>query len=474
MAGIFIVDDLPALSELVDLSSRPLEEPEWLGERLSEIRRVVICDCRLRDWPGLLFPEAAYLNVSFNQLSDARFLSTFRKLIHVDISHNQITHLDALASLTQVETLKLQNNRVDSLRPLLHLVLLKELNAEYNRLPWTEFQIISHFRQLKILNTSHNRSCDAQEFFPSFIFLNCPSLVFFNGNVVQAVDIDDQRATSIKETYDKAVLDISHPRVTSRSVSEAELVPQERGGRFGVKRSSSEAAVARHREARSLVSKRLAEAVSRGYERFPVIPSNEFSEVIRYGRGDHAPIAMGISADGYGFVRWSSKALTRAIEYEDNRLLANYRNGTVAMDVVEGAGRVFDERGRVLLRLDPRSAYIVDQLTNDTLQTFICGENADESFSYEHGDLSIRFDTKPWVLEVIVRTDVAEVSCSSKSGLHVIRKMEHRRKRKQKSSLAPSFSELENVRLGAQSVISDLAELDALLKNLTFGNDRNK
>ena len=474
MAGIFIVDDRPALRELVNLSLRPSEEQEWLGERLSEVRRAVVCDCRLKEWPDALrLPEAAHLNVSFNQLTRVNFITTFSKLVHVDISHNQISHLDALASLTQVETLKFQNNRVESLRPLLQLCRLQELNAEYNRLPWNEFHIISQFKQLKILNTSHNESCDSQDLFPSFVFLNSPSLVFFNGNVVEAADIDDQRATFIKEAFDKAVLESSQPRMM-RSFSEIERSPPEKISRREMRRSSTVEAVHRQRGSRSLVSARLAEAVSSGHIRSPAISTNEFSQTIRYGRGELAPVAVGISADGCGFVRWSSKSLQRAIESDSSRVVANYRNGNVAVDLVEGAGRVFDELGRVVLRLDPHAAHVIDKLTNDTLQTFVCGDHADEGFSYNHSDLSVCFDPKSWVMEVVVQTDVAEVSFSSKCGLQVRRKMEHRKKRKQKYTLASSATELENVRLGAQCVISDLAELDTLLKNLSFGGERSK
>ena len=466
MAGVFVVDDLSLLRELEALVLLPEEEREWQDQSLGETRRVVVSDCRLEEWPDLRFPAAEHLTVSFNLLSDIRFVESSKQLIHLDISHNRVTSLDALSSLTLLETLRFQNNQVRSLQPLSALTSLKEMNAEYNQIPWTEFQTVSNFRQLKILNTSHNTSCDSQEDFSVFVRLLSPSLVFLNGKFVENMSIDDQRATSIREMYDKAMID-SSKLVTASSSKGSECLQSQNKGRLAkeLKKSSSVGAVSKQK---SLVSTRLSNAISQSQIHLPATPMQEYSQTVKFGRGDFAPLALGIDSVGCGFLRWSRKSTLLAIEFNEITFHANYRMGSVAVDMISGVGTVFDQHGRVLLRVDTPIAYVIDALTNDVTHEFHRDKCTAENFQYKHDNLSILFDPNLWDLEVIVRLDIAVVSCSSQTGMRLRKKKESWRKRKQEST-DPPVSELENLRAGAQSVVSELTELDSLLKNMFLG-----
>ena len=116
----------PRLSVL-DVSRRPLRDPEALGE-LVLLRGLACAECGLSDlsWAAGLGALTS-LDVSRNHLTTLAPLRATVRLERLKAASNLIDDLDGLSSLRQLFFLDVSDNRVRDLSPLQDALRLKEL-----------------------------------------------------------------------------------------------------------------------------------------------------------------------------------------------------------------------------------------------------------------------------------------------------------------------------------------------------------
>ncbi|MCA2961983.1 MAG: hypothetical protein IOD12_17165 [Silvanigrellales bacterium] len=116
----------PRLSVL-DVSGRPLRDPEALGE-LVFLRSLACAECGLADvsWAAGLAALTS-LDVSRNHLTTLAPLRATVRLERLKAASNLIDDLDALSPLRQLRFLDVSDNRVRDLSPLQDALRLKEL-----------------------------------------------------------------------------------------------------------------------------------------------------------------------------------------------------------------------------------------------------------------------------------------------------------------------------------------------------------
>ena len=163
-----------------------------------------------------------------------------------------------------------------------------------------------------------------------------------------------------------------------------------------------------------------------------------YSQVVRFGEDESAPVALCLQSGGSGYARWSKNGPV-ACSFENGRIFSSYRGGAIAVVLDrEGNGSVMDTRGKCVLLVNASGTAKVMDKTGRVLSEERRGVAGTGSEAGAEGDaseqpqsqtaskwtfdgLSIEWLPASW--EIVVRFQNDRVACefSSVTGGRLLR-----------------------------------------------------
>lgn len=140
--------------QCLDIENEPMLTAEELRP-FTELFRLRVKNCGLKDIGFLTsMPLLLHLDISGNNITDARPIGSLAHLTSLDISGNPIHHTDSLASLSQLETLAAVRCGISNIDFLKELPAIRELYLDDNRI--TKLCALTEKHSLRVLHFTNN------------------------------------------------------------------------------------------------------------------------------------------------------------------------------------------------------------------------------------------------------------------------------------------------------------------------------